>query len=252
MLKAWIFISTLAFLMTSSSLPTFNTSPVLSKKASIKNNSAPEISFGEAAVLSPASGALCTFFPKEAGKVIKSRQFKEATFKLNTVVIDPGHGGYDSGCLGAHSQEKHLALNISKMLAAQIQKAFPDVRVILTRSTDKFVPLHERATIANTNKADLFISIHCNAMTNASWIKGSETYVLGLHRTKENLEVAKRENAVVLLEEDYEKNYDFDPNSDEGHILLSMVQNAFLEQSIQFASKVENHMENHANRHSRG
>ena len=137
-------------------------------------------------------------------------------------------------------------------MAQKIENNYPNIRVILTRSTDKFIPLHKRATIANSNKADLFLSIHCNAMSNASYIKGSETYVLGLHRTAENLEVAKRENAVVLLEEDYEKNYDFDPNSDEGHILLSMVQNAFLEQSILFASKVEQKMESRANRHSRG
>ena len=166
---------------------------------------------------------------------------------MNTVVIDPGHGGYDSGCLGSSTQEKHIALKISKILAQKIQNTYPNVRVIMTRSTDKFIPLYKRAEIANNAKADLFLSVHCNAMSRASYIKRSETYVLGLHRTKENLEVAKRENAVVLLEDDYEKNYDFDPNSDEGHIMLSMVQNAFLEQSIQFAAKVEDKIASRAN-----
>ncbi len=191
-------------------------------------------------------------FGSKMGKVIKSKQIEEGGYKLRTVVIDPGHGGFDSGCLGGDSQEKNIALAVSKKLANEIQYAFPDVQVIMTRSRDVFIPLHKRADIANKNKADLFISIHCNAMRNASYIKGSETYVLGLHRTQENFEVAKRENAVVLLEEDYEQNYDFDPNSDEGHIMLSMVQNAFLEQSILFASKVENQMATAAERHSRG
>jgi N-acetylmuramoyl-L-alanine amidase len=253
MMKAWIVISTLTFLVTNSYLPNFNSfSPTESEQlisATEGNESSNRtvIPFGRF-----YQHQETVPFGSKMGKVIKSKQIKEEAYELNTVVIDPGHGGYDSGCLGASTQEKHIALKISKKLAQNIQNSYPDVKVILTRSTDKFIPLHKRATIANSNKADLFISIHCNAMSNASYIKGSETYVLGLHRTKENLEVAKRENAVVLLEDDYKNNYDFDPTSDEGHILLSMVQNAFLEQSIQFAAKVEEKMEDRANRHSRG
>lgn len=250
MMKAWLLISTLAFLVASNRLPNFNSPPAsLLATASLASDS-------ESASVRPFgrffNATKKTPFGAKMGKVIKSNQFKEGAYKLRTVVLDPGHGGFDSGCLGSDSQEKNVALSVAKKLANEIEFAFPDVKVILTRSTDKFIPLHERADIANRNKADLFISIHCNAMRKASYIKGSETYVLGLHRTQENLEVAKRENAVVLLEEDYEQNYDFDPNSDEGHIMLSMVQNAFLEQSILFASKVEDKMSARANRHSRG
>jgi N-acetylmuramoyl-L-alanine amidase len=253
MMKAWLLISTLTFLVSPSYLPNFNSS---TSKVSKKEIAADK---GTEALVRPVvpfgrfyQHQKTVNFGTEMGKVIKSKQIEKSAYQLKTVVIDPGHGGYDSGCLGASTQEKHIALKISKLLAQNIQDQYPNVRVILTRSTDKFIPLHQRASIANSNKADLFISIHCNAMSNASYIKGSETYVLGLHRTEENLEVAKRENAVVLLEDDYEKNYDFDPTSDEGHILLSMVQNAFLEQSIQFAAKVEEKMEYRANRHSRG
>lgn len=160
---------------------------------------------------------------------------------IKTVVIDPGHGGHDPGCSGKGSQEKKIALKISLQLAELIRKNHPDIQVILTRSQDIFVPLHERAAIANRNNADLFISIHCNYFPASKNTYGSETYVMGLHTAQHNLEVAKRENAAIFLEENYEKNYDYDPNSPEGHILLSVFQNAYLEQSITFANFVENH-----------
>jgi len=191
-------------------------------------------------------------FGAKMGKYIKQTQFADATYQIKTIVIDPGHGGYDSGCLGGSSQEKHLALKISKKLKKQIEARYPGVEVLMTRYSDVFIPLHKRASIANKAKADLFISIHCNALPSSNATKGTETYVLGLHKANENLKVAKRENASVLLEDNYENNYDFDPNSDEGHILLSMYQNAFLEQSISFAEKVENKMANVAKRRSRG
>lgn len=173
-------------------------------------------------------------------------------FVLKTVVIDAGHGGKDPGAIGPSKvQEKDVALVVALKLGDYIQKAHPDVKVIYTRKNDVFLELHERAEIANKNKADLFIAIHCNASTNPD-VYGSSSYVLGLHRTEANLEVAKRENAVINLEENKDKNYEFDPNSPEGHIIMSMKQNAFLDQSIEFASKAENQLENYAKRKSMG
>jgi N-acetylmuramoyl-L-alanine amidase len=173
-------------------------------------------------------------------------------FVLKTIVIDAGHGGKDPGAIGPGKvQEKDVALVVALKLGDYIQKAHPDVKVIYTRKSDVFLELHERAEIANKNKADLFIAIHCNASTNPD-VAGSSSYVLGLHRTEANLEVAKRENAVINLEEDKDKNYEFDPNSPEGHIIMSMKQNAFLDQSIEFASKAENQLENYAKRKSMG
>ena len=186
------------------------------------------------------------------GKVNQERLIAKNDYQIKTVVIDPGHGGHDPGCLGSDSQEKHLALGVGQKLAEAIRRVRPDIRVIMTRDEDVFIPLYERAAIANRNQADLFISIHCNFMPGRSDVKGSETYVMGLHTAEHNLEVAKRENEAILLEDDYEKNYDYDPNSPEGHIILSMYQNAFLEQSILFAELVEQKIKEDARRHSRG
>ncbi|MEN0048140.1 MAG: N-acetylmuramoyl-L-alanine amidase [Bacteroidota bacterium] len=189
-------------------------------------------------------------FGKELGKVIKE---SNSEYRIKTVVLDPGHGGKDPGCSGATSREKHLALGIAKELSMQLQTAYPDLRVILTRDRDEFIPLNTRADIANSNDADLFISIHCNYIRRYTGTKGTETYVLGLHRAEDNLNVAKRENASIFYEEDYEKTYDgFDPDSDEGHIILSMYQSAFLEQSILFGSLVEHKFATAAKRKSRG
>jgi N-acetylmuramoyl-L-alanine amidase len=175
------------------------------------------------------------------GKDNQLDHFTKLDYQLRTVVIDAGHGGHDHGCSGKHSKEKHIALNISKKLGRYIKGKFPKVNVIFTRETDIFIPLHTRAEIANKNKADLFISIHCNAIGKQKHlVRGTETYVMGLHNADENLAVAKRENEAILLEKDYKKNYHgFDLESPEGHIILAMVQNAFLEQSISFAEKVE-------------
>lgn len=185
-------------------------------------------------------------------KVIKESEKSEIPFEVKTVVIDAGHGGHDPGCSGAHSREKHIALAISKKLAQLMQERMPGLRVILTRDKDVFIPLQERAAIANRNNADMFISIHCNYMPGSSATRGSETYVMGLHTADENLEVAKRENAAILHEDNYMENYGgYDPNSPEGHIMLSMFQNAFLDQSILLANKVENRFAE-AERKSRG
>lgn len=173
-------------------------------------------------------------------------------FEIKTVVIDAGHGGKDPGAIGpGKTYEKNVALAVALKLGEMIKKSYPDVNVIYTRKTDVFLELHERAEIANKNKADLFIAIHCNSSTNSA-VYGSSSYVLGLHRTEANLEVAKRENAVILLEEDRDKNYEFDPNTPEGHIIMSMKQNAFLEQSISFASKGEVYMESYGKRKTLG
>jgi N-acetylmuramoyl-L-alanine amidase len=155
-------------------------------------------------------------------------------YQIRTIVIDAGHGGHDTGCLGSSSQEKHIALSVSLKLGALIEKLFPEVNVIYTRKTDVFIELHERAAIANRNKADLFICIHCNSGPSAAF--GAETYVMGLHKTTDNLSVAKRENSSILLEKDYKNKYDgFDPNSPEANIIFSLYQNTFMNQSLNFA-----------------
>ena len=124
-------------------------------------------------------------------------------YRIKTVVIDPGHGGHDSGCLGSSAKEKHIALNVALRLGELIEKKYPDIKVIYTRKTDEFVELHERAAIANRNHADLFICIHCNSGGPSAF--GAETYVMGLHKTEDNLSVAKRENSSVLYEKDYKQ-----------------------------------------------
>lgn len=173
--------------------------------------------------------------------------------KVYKIIIDPGHGGKDGGCSGRHSREKDIVLAIGKKIRDISKEKYPNLEVIMTRDTDEFIPLYERAKLANQNQADLFISLHCNSIGGKSHVHGSETYVLGLHRAEDNLRVAKRENASILYENDYKAQYDgFDPSSVEGHILLSMYQNAHLEQSIHFAHLVEDHLTRHAHRHSRG
>ncbi|MBA3648666.1 MAG: N-acetylmuramoyl-L-alanine amidase [Chitinophagales bacterium] len=164
---------------------------------------------------------------------------RDSVYKIKTIVLDAGHGGHDSGCRGAHSNEKDVTLAIVLKLGALVHKVYPNVKVIYTRSTDEFIELYERANIANRNNADLFVSIHCNANRNTAAF-GTETWLMGLHKSVDNLEVSKRENDVILLENDYQQNYDgFDPNSPEGFIILTMNQNAHLQQSIDIASKVE-------------
>jgi len=158
---------------------------------------------------------------------------------VKTVVINAGHGGNDPGCRGTRFFEKDVALAIAKKLGDKITEGVPGVKVVYTRTGDVFVPLNEIAAHANKNDADLFICIHCNAAVNKE-VYGSETYVMGLHKTKGNLEVAKRENASILYEEDYEKKYEgFDPSSDEANIIFSMYQNVYLEKSLSFAAKVQ-------------
>ncbi len=170
-----------------------------------------------------------------------------------TLVIDAGHGGKDPGARGRIINEKTINLNIALKLGALVSKNYNDVNVIYTRKTDKFIELNERADIANRNKADLFISIHTNSVAKGkSSVKGTETYTLGLARTEENLDVAKRENSVILLEDDYKVKYEgFDPNSTESYIIFEFMQNKHMEQSVALASNIQS-MFTSAHRENRG
>jgi len=171
---------------------------------------------------------------------------------ISTIVIDAGHGGHDPGSMSNGIKEKDITLALALAFGKKLQEQIPDIKVIYTRSTDKFIPLWERATVANKNAADLFISIHCNSHSNTA-ITGSETFAMGLHKAESNLEVAKRENDVLLLENDYQERYEgFDPNSPESHIYFSLYQNAYMEQSIKLAAKVEHQISKGINRPSRG
>jgi len=176
---------------------------------------------------------------------------RKATYRIKTIVIDAGHGGHDSGCLGSSAKEKHVALSVALKLGKMIEQNYPDVNVVYTRKTDVFIPLHERADIANHAKADLFICIHLNSGGEGAY--GPETYVMGLHKTEDNLNVAKRENAAILLEDNYKKQYDgFDPNSPEANIIFSLYQNQFMHQSLEFASNIQEEFEEFAGRNNRG
>ena len=170
-------------------------------------------------------------------------------YRLRTVVIDAGHGGKDPGCNGRHSKEADIALKIALELGNDIEKYMPDVKVIYTRKTDTFVELIDRAGLANKNRADLFISIHCNSGPSSAF--GTETYCMGLHTSDGNLKVAKRENAVILEEENYQEKYNgFDPNSPQSHIMFALYQSAYIDNSLRFAQKVEEQFKSKG-RHSR-
>ncbi|MFN8258840.1 MAG: N-acetylmuramoyl-L-alanine amidase [Bacteroidales bacterium] len=171
-----------------------------------------------------------------------------AQYKIKTVVIDAGHGGKDPGAMTKKSKEKNITLAIALKLGDYIEKNIKGVKVIYTREKDEFVELFKRAEIANKNKADVFISIHVNSNTNPKPY-GTSTYVMGLHKSEDNLEVAKLENAVILKEEGYKENYKgFDPNSPESYIVLNLLQDAHLEQSLNLAAKVQNQFRERAGR----
>jgi N-acetylmuramoyl-L-alanine amidase len=173
-------------------------------------------------------------------------------FKLDVVVIDAGHGGKDTGTLGKKSREKDVALKIALKLGAYINKNYPDVKIIFTRKDDHYIALDERAAVANKAKADLFICIHANSNPNTKAF-GTETFVMGLHKDEGNLDVAKRENAVILLDENSQERYEgFDPESTESYILFSLSQSAYQEGSLSFAQKVESQFKSKAGRNSRG
>jgi len=169
------------------------------------------------------------------------------------LVIDPGHGGKDSGAVGKKGKEKNINLAVSKYVGDYIAAKHPDIKIVFTRKTDVFIGLDDRANIANKANANLFISIHTNSVANKSSVSGAEVYTFGISRTAENLEAAKRENAVIMLEDNYEQKYEgFDPNSDESYIIFEFMQNKFVEQSIDFASLVQNELVKTAGRKDRG
>lgn len=178
--------------------------------------------------------------------------FSQIENKITKVVIDAGHGGKDPGALGKHSREKDIVLTVALKTGKYIEENFEDIEVLYTRKTDVFVELHKRAQIANESGADVFISIHCNS-NRSSQPYGAETYVMGLHKTQQNLDVAKTENAAILYEDDYITQYEgFDPNSDEDYIILSMFQSANIDQSINLSSKVQNQFHERVGRKDRG
>tara|TARA_R110001592_G_scaffold5171_1_gene28640 strand:- start:3618 stop:4787 length:1170 start_codon:yes stop_codon:yes gene_type:complete len=176
----------------------------------------------------------------------------EDFFGVKIVVIDAGHGGHDGGCQGASSSEKNVALSIALKLGKYIEENFKDVKVIYTRKTDVFLELTERARIANKANADLFICVHANANDNKAAF-GTETFVMGLHKSEANLKVAQRENSSILLEDDYQSKYEnFDPNSPESYITMTLMQSAYLEQSLLLASKIQTQFTERVGRKNRG
>ena len=173
--------------------------------------------------------------------------------KKFTLVIDAGHGGHDAGALGASSKEKNINLNVALAFGNYVERNCPDVKVVYTRKTDVFVTLHERANIANRHKADLFVSIHTNALPAGKQARGLETYTLGMNRANENFDVAKRENAVILYEKDYEQHYEgFDPNSSESYIMFEFMQDKNMAQSVDLAKMVQKRVCSSANRQNKG
>ncbi|MCZ8372348.1 N-acetylmuramoyl-L-alanine amidase [Phocaeicola sp. KGMB11183] len=186
--------------------------------------------------------------------VIPENAMHAASPKKFTVVIDAGHGGHDPGAIGKRGKEKNINLSVALKLGKLIQNNHSDTKVVYTRSSDVFVPLHRRAEIANEAKADLFISIHTNSIASrSSRVSGTETYTLGLHRTQENLEVAQKENAVILIEDDYQKQYaGFNPNSSESYIIFEFLQDKNMAQSVNFAQLIQQQFRHKARRIDKG
>lgn len=169
------------------------------------------------------------------------------------LVIDPGHGGKDPGAIGRFSREKNINLSVAKAFGQLVEANCPDVKVIYTRKTDVFVPLDKRADIANKANADLFISIHTNALPKNVVSRGAETYTLGMARAEANLDVAKRENAVILVENDYKERYQgFAPNSSESYIMFEFMQDKYMAQSVDFAKMIQKEFKTTAGRQDKG
>lgn len=182
-----------------------------------------------------------------------------AEAKQFVVVIDPGHGGKDYGAIGSVTNEKTINLNVAKKLGDKIKEKYgeDDVKVVYTRNTDVFIPLDGRASIANNAKGDLFISIHCNSLDkrnkNRNITSGTEVYTCGLHKSESNLAVAKRENAVMYLEDDYSQKYQgFDPDSPESYIAFELNQSKHLDRSIEFATLAKDYLTTTAKRADKG
>jgi N-acetylmuramoyl-L-alanine amidase len=196
-----------------------------------------------------------------SASIVPYRAAGQDRMKLSTIVIDPGHGGHDPGCISADrkTQEKNIALDIAKRLSRKIEASLPGVKAVLTRSDDRFVTLSGRADIANDIGADLFISIHVNAQAKGTSANGYSIHCLGQSSVQgndlfsKNLELCKRENSVILLEDDYKTRYQgFDPSDPQSYILFSLMQNAHLEHSLMFAEDVANAMKGGPIARSRG
>lgn len=170
-----------------------------------------------------------------------------------TLVIDPGHGGHDAGAFGAISKEKNINLSVALQFGKYVERNMPDVRVIYTRKTDVFIPLKERANIANRANADLFISVHTNALPAGKIARGFETYTLGMHRAKDNLDVAMRENSVISMEKGYQQTYQgFNPRSSESYIIFEFIQGKNMERSVELARNIQRKVCSGANRPDKG
>ena len=170
-----------------------------------------------------------------------------------TLVIDAGHGGHDAGALGVFSKEKDINLNVALAFGRYVEQNLPDVNVIYTRRRDVFIPLHQRADIANKAKADLFISVHTNSVVPGHYAKGFQVYTLGMHRAKDNLDVAMRENSVISMEAGYQQTYQgFDPKSSESYIMFEFMQNANMEKSVELARLIQNSVCTSAGRIDKG
>ena len=173
--------------------------------------------------------------------------------KRFTLVIDAGHGGHDAGAKGAFSYEKNINLNVALAFGRYVENNCPDVNVIYTRKTDVFVPLHKRASIANKNKADVFISIHTNALPKGHIARGLETYTMGMRRSDEKLSAAMRENSVIMIEKDYKEHYEgYDPNSPESTIMFEFMHDKNMSRSVELAKYVQNSVCSIANRPDKG
>lgn len=169
-----------------------------------------------------------------------------------TVTIDAGHGGKDPGAIGSFAKEKNINLGVALKVGRLIDSRYPDVRVVYTRKTDVFIPLEERAEIANNAHSNLFICIHTNSSPSSA-ASGAETYTLGLAKTQANMNVARRENAVILLEDNYKQRYQgFNPNSTDSYIMFEYMQDKYIDRSVQFASDVQTQFSQRASRTNRG
>lgn len=173
--------------------------------------------------------------------------------RMFTLVIDAGHGGHDAGAVGAFSSEKDINLSVALAFGRYVERNCPDVKVVYTRKTDVFVPLHKRASIANKNKADVFISIHTNALPKGHIARGLETYTMGMRRSDEKLSAAKRENSVIMIEKDYKEHYEgYDPNSPESIIMFEFMHNKNMARSVELAKLVQSNVCSTAKRQNKG
>lgn len=183
---------------------------------------------------------------------ITTANAQKANGNKHIVVLDAGHGGHDTGAIGKNAKEKDIVLAITKKVGEYINKNLSDTKVIFTRDDDFFVPLDQRAAIANKNNADLFVSIHANSNKNTKPF-GTETFAMGLHKSQSNLDVAQKENSVIVMEQDYNTKYEgFDPSSAESYIIFSLMQNVYLDKSLKLASMVQDEFRDKAKRFDRG